>query len=107
MKKTALLLILSALTCAAQQPPKKPAAPAPKSLPVVTSYVPDEPALIAFLQAQVAQKNAQIAVLSDPKYVAMVNTNNDFAAKANAACPAKGDQKYQIDPSTLLCEPVK
>ena len=98
--KTPFAVVILAVSAFAQTP-AKPAAPAP------TPYEPAKAAVVAVLKAQVAQKDTQMAVLADPKYAAMIAANNDLTNKAVAACPAKGDQKYQLDLTALQCVPAK
>ena len=96
-----ILLLIAALfsttVAIAQDKPKDPPAP-----PVVS-----ETLKVEILQAQLAQKDAQLAVVTDQKYQAMMQANQTFAAKVNAACPANGTQRYQLDLTTMSCVPVK
>jgi len=101
--KTLTKLLIAALfstistVAIAQDKPKDPPAP-----PVVS-----ETLKVEILQAQLVQKDAQLAVVTDQKYQAMMQANQTFAAKVNAACPANGTQRYQLDLTTMSCVPVK
>lgn len=96
MKAPLVMVLLFCTLAMAEQPQSPPKAP-----------VPTDKQKIEYLEAKLAQKQAQLDVMSDPKYVALLNAGSAFTAKYNAMCPAVGTQQFRYNDTTAVCEPAK